>query len=92
MLTTINKWFNMVFVVNKMYIQNGGEKLDSEKIGARLRELRGDRSQKEIADAIGVTDMAISLYENGERIPRDEIKRAIAKYFGVTVESIFYAD
>lgn len=66
--------------------------MDSKKIGARLRELRGDRSQKEIADAIGVTDMAISLYENGERIPRDEIKRAIAKFFGVTVESIFYAD
>ena len=66
--------------------------MDSKKIGARLRELRGDRSQNEIADAIGVTSMAISLYENGERIPRDEIKRAIAKFFGVTVESIFYAD
>lgn len=66
--------------------------MDSKKIGARLRALRGDRSQKEVADAVGVTDMAISLYENGERIPRDEIKRTIAKFFGVSVECIFYAD
>ena len=49
--------------------------MDAAKIGERLKELRGSRSQKEVADACGVTDMAISLYESGERIPRDEIKR-----------------
>ena len=66
--------------------------MDAKKIGARLRELRGDRSQKEVADACGVTDMAISLYESGDRIPRDETKILLAAYFGVTVESIFFAD
>lgn len=80
-------------VVNKTYTHRREvQRLDSKKIGARLRALRGERSQKEVADAVGVTDMAISLYENGERIPRDEIKRAIAKFFGVSVECIFYAD
>jgi len=34
--------------------------------------------------------MAVSLYESGERIPKDEIKVKIARFFGVTVDSIFY--
>ena len=64
--------------------------LDAKKIGAKLKELRGSRSQKEVADAVNVTDMAISFYESGDRIPRDEVKIALAEYFGVSVESIFY--
>ena len=66
--------------------------MDAAKIGERLKELRGSRSQKEVADACGVTDMAISLYESGERIPRDEIKIRLARYFGATIESIFFAE
>ncbi len=66
--------------------------MDAKKIGARLKNLRGDKPQKEVADAIGVTDMAISLYEAGERVPRDEIKVALAKFYGVTIESIFFTD
>ena len=66
--------------------------LDAKKIGERLKRLRGSRSQKEVADACDVTDMAISLYESGERIPRDEIKVRLAKYFEVSVESIFFND
>lgn len=64
--------------------------MDAKRIGAKLKELRGSRSQKEIAEAVNVTDMAISLYESGDRIPRDEVKIALAEYFGVSVESIFY--
>lgn len=82
----------MPIEVNKMYTFKGKEvrDLDAKKIGAKLKELRGSRSQKEVADAVNVTDMAISLYESGDRIPRDEIKVALADYFGVSVESIFY--
>ena len=66
--------------------------MDAVKIGERLKTLRGSRSQKEVADACGVTDMAISLYESGERTPRDEIKIRLAKYFNTTVEAIFFKD
>ena len=55
--------------------------MDSKKIGERLRKLRGNRSQREVADACGITDMAISLYESGERIPRDETKIALGKIY-----------
>lgn len=61
-------------------------------IGETLVELRGDRTQEEVAKAIGVTKSAISMYENNERIPRDEIKRKMAAYFNVSVEGIFFAE
>jgi transcriptional regulator with XRE-family HTH domain len=65
--------------------------MDAKLIGARLRDLRGDRSQQEVADAIGVGVMAISNYERGERTPQDGIKIRLAGYYGKTVQEIFFA-
>lgn len=65
--------------------------MDNELIASRLKALRGDKSQQEVAQAIGVTPMAISLYEAGERIPRDEIKVKLAEYYHTTVDAIFFA-
>jgi transcriptional regulator with XRE-family HTH domain len=65
--------------------------MNGPQIGERLRALRGERSQKEVAEAVGVTVMAVSLYESGERIPRDEIKLKLAKYYDTDVNSLFYA-
>ena len=58
---------------------------------SKLRELRGNKSTKEIANAIGVSQAAISMYENGKRVPKDEIKKKLASYFGVTVDYLFFA-
>lgn len=60
-------------------------------VGTILRGLRGNRSQKEISDAVGVTKSAWAMYERDERVPRDEIKVKIADYFGVPVQDIFFA-
>ncbi len=65
--------------------------MDAKEIGIRLKKLRNDKTQADVANAIGITTMAISQYENGERIPRDEIKIKLAEYFGVSIESLFYA-
>lgn len=59
--------------------------------GEKLRELRGQRSQEEVAEAVGVSTMAISQYETGKRTPQDKIKIRLAHYFGESVEAIFYA-
>lgn len=64
--------------------------IDAQTIGERLRTLRGTKTQKEVGDAIGVTAMAISLYERGERVPNDGVKVALARYFNSTVEAIFF--
>ena len=64
--------------------------MDTKVIGNRLRELRGDKTQKEVADAVGVTAMAVCQYEAGTRVPSDQVKIALAEYFGRTVENIFF--
>lgn len=66
--------------------------VDPVKIGERLTALRGDRSREAIAEALDVSASAIQMYENGKRIPRDEVKVRIAEYFEASVESIFFAD
>ena len=66
--------------------------MDRSKIAERLVKLRGKRTQAEVAEAIRVSPSAYSMYETGERIPRDEIKIRITKYYGRTVNTIFYAD
>lgn len=66
--------------------------MDRAKIAERLIKLRGKRTQAEVAKAIDVSQSAYCMYETGERVPRDEIKIRIAKYYGRTVNTIFYAD
>lgn len=65
--------------------------MQRDVIAKRLRELRGERSQIEVAMAIGVTKGAISMYECGDRVPSDDIKVKLADYYGVTVQEIFYS-
>jgi transcriptional regulator with XRE-family HTH domain len=68
------------------------ESLDGKVIGRRLRELRGVlRTQAEVADAVGVSQAAISAYEAGERIPSDAMKIALARFYRVDVGSLFFA-
>ena len=61
-------------------------------IGAKLRALRGSRTQQEIADDLNITKSAWAMYEKDQRIPRDEVKVRIANYFGETVQAIFYTN
>jgi transcriptional regulator with XRE-family HTH domain len=66
------------------------ENINPIMIGKALRELRGTRTLENVAEAIDVSTSALAMYETGQRIPRDEIKIRIAKYYGVPVEPIFY--
>lgn len=61
-----------------------------ERVAERLVNLRGDRTREEVAKAVGVSVSAISMYENGERIPRDDVKIRLANYYQKTVQSIFF--
>lgn len=64
--------------------------LSNIEIGNKLRELRGKTPRSEVAEAIGVSTSAMQMYECGFRVPRDDIKEAIAHYFGVTVGALFF--
>ena len=66
------------------------EKLNAVAIGHKLIKLRGDRTQQEVADELGVGVSTIGMYERGERVPKDEIKAALAQLYGKTVQEIFF--
>ena len=60
--------------------------------GEKLKELRGNKSQDEIAKAIGITKSSWAMYERNERVPRDEVKIRIADYFHKSVQEIFFGN
>lgn len=64
--------------------------MNKESIAKRLVELRGHRTQAEIAKEIGVGQSTYAMYETGKRIPSDEVKIKIAKLFEKTVQEIFF--
>ena len=55
-------------------------------LGSRIKQLREDRelSQVELAKILGVTDKAVSTWENDLKVPRMGTLELLAKYFGVT--------
>jgi len=61
----------------------------------RLQELLDDKdiTQRELAQRIGVTEVTISRYLNGERKPRIEIISKIAEVLGVSIDYLLgYSD
>ena len=51
------------------------------EFGKQLRKLRGNRSPQQTARALGITVEALQAYEEGKRIPRDEVKKRIRLCF-----------
>lgn len=64
--------------------------MDAKKIGEKLVKLRGNKTQAEVAKAIKISNSTLSMYELGERIPRDSIKIRIAEYYSQPIYEIFY--
>jgi len=64
--------------------------MNSNVIGKRLRILRGDECQESLAEKLGISKSALSMYERGARTPRDEIKNKIANYFKSSEGEIFF--
>ena len=62
----------------------------SSVVAERLIELRGNKTQKKVADDIGISQSTYAMYETGKRVPSDEKKKRIADYFKTTVQSIFF--
>lgn len=60
--------------------------------GKRLVELRGKRSQAEVAKAIGIVTSTLAMYETEKRMPRDATKIALARFYGTSVQKIFFVE
>ena len=64
--------------------------MNQHEVGRRLVKLRGNKTQEQVAKAVGISVSALSSYECGERTPRDPIKIALARYYKRSVQSIFF--
>lgn len=60
-----------------------------ELIAKRLIRLRAEASREETANAIGISISALQMYENAQRVPKDEIKVKIAAHYKQSVQTIF---
>ena len=65
---------------------------NAKVIGKRLEEIRGIRPKTKVAQQMGISYSALCKYEAGLRVPRGSIKKRIADYYGVSVESLFCTD
>ena len=64
--------------------------MNAVAIGKRLIHLRGAKTRQEVAAAIKISASALAMYELGNRIPRDEVKVALARYYNVSIQSLFF--
>ena len=62
-----------------------------EVVSEKLKKLRGNRSIFAVSEGTGIGVSALLNYEAGLRIPNDEAKVAIANYYNVTTDELFYS-
>ncbi|MBQ7863828.1 MAG: helix-turn-helix transcriptional regulator [Lachnospiraceae bacterium] len=65
-------------------------RMNNEAIARRLIKLRGGKSRETVANAVGISVSALAMYEQGERVPRDNIKIKLANYYKRSIEFIFF--
>lgn len=66
--------------------------VDVNLVKRNLVDARGTRTLTRVAKDTGISVSALSMYESGERIPRDEIKEKLARYYKTTVGFLFFGE
>lgn len=59
-------------------------------IGDRLKYARGDRSQAEVAEGVGLSVMAISKFESDQIKPSYDTMLKLARYFHTSADKLFF--
>ena len=60
-------------------------------ISAAIKKLRSDRglTQQDIADAVGVSKVAVGQWESGKSIPQRENLEALSKRYGISIGELY---
>lgn len=56
----------------------------------RLR-LKMGLTQRQVAEAVGISQSSYAMIEAGRRHPRKEVEKKLADFFGVTVDELFFS-
>lgn len=65
--------------------------LDTMEVGRRLRSLRGAKTLQTVSNETGLGVSALTMYELGQRMPRDEAKIILSEYYGMSIDTLFFA-
>lgn len=65
---------------------------DKMKMAEKLSELRkqSGKTLEVVANDLGISVSALAAYENGERVPRDNVKARISAYYKKPLTTIFF--
>ena len=65
--------------------------MNQEKIGKFIAELRKEKNmtQQELADKLGVTDRAVSHWENGRRLPDYSLLKDLCDILSISINELF---
>lgn len=74
------------------YTQYSVEVINIAKITIREMRERKRVTQAELAKVLGITPGAVSLWECGRREPDIDCLKAMARYFGCTVDDLIKSD
>lgn len=63
-----------------------------KSVAERLKEarIRQGLTVKQLAAACHISPSAVQMYECGQRVPRDELKVAIANVLGERIQDLFF--
>lgn len=85
---TNREWSGKVILVTYSDKMKGGNIV--EGFGKILVQLRGEKTQEEVAKSIGIATSTLAMYETEKRTPRDTIKVKISEYYNRPVQEIFF--
>ena len=68
----------------------GGELMDQKRIGSFISELRKEKNmtQKELAQKLGITDRAISKWENGRGMPEVSLMKPLCEALDISINEL----
>jgi transcriptional regulator with XRE-family HTH domain len=64
--------------------------MKNEKMCALRQKM--NLSQREVADAVGISQSSYAMIEGGYRHPRKEVEKKLANFFNVTVDELFFGE
>ena len=56
------------------------------------KRIKKGMTQQEVADAVGITDMAVSYYESGQRIPKPAMAKRLGELLGFDWTELYEED